>query len=95
FYCEQRFIKEDPKWCQEWDHLNNNPQDNRPENMVWAHAQCNEKKKYNIDWNTIAAEKLKKNVKLNKLKNIHVVGKGCFSKMGEKRFNLKIFKIFR
>ena len=65
FYCEQRFIKEDPKWCQEWDHLNNNPQDNRPENMVWAHAQCNEKKKYNIDWNIIAAEKLKKNVKLH------------------------------
>ena len=31
---------------------------------------------------------LKKNVKLNKLKNIHVVGKGCFSKKGEKWLNL-------
>ena len=63
FYCEQRFIEHDPKYCKEWDHLNNIPQDNRPENMVWTHADCNEKKKYNIEWQVRATDKLKKNVR--------------------------------
>ena len=65
FFCEQRFIEHDPRWCQEWEHLNNNDDDNRPENMVWAHAQCNEKKKYNAEWQVLAADKLKKNVKFH------------------------------
>lgn len=62
-YCEQRFIEHDSKYCKEWDHLNNNAQDNRVENMAWAHAICNERKKFNPDYQIIASEKLKKNVK--------------------------------
>ncbi len=65
FFCEQRFIDHDPRYCKEWEHLNNNDDDNRPENMVWAHAICNEKKKYNPDWQILASEKLKKNVKFH------------------------------
>jgi len=63
FYCEQRFIPSNSKWAQEWDHLNNNTEDSRPENLVWAHADCNEKKKYNTDWQILAQEKLNANVK--------------------------------
>ncbi len=63
FFCEQRFIPNKSKWLQEWEHLNNNPEDNRPENLVWAHAYCNEKKKYKTDWQILAQEKLEANVK--------------------------------
>jgi hypothetical protein len=62
FYCQQQFIENDTDYCKEWEHLNNNTGDNRPENLVWAHAKCNELKKKNFDWQFKAHEKLKKNV---------------------------------
>lgn len=63
FYCEQPFIEHDKLYCKEWEHLNNNAEDNRPENFVWAHARCNELKKTNTDWQIRAHDKLKKNVR--------------------------------
>ena len=64
-YCGQEFINGDKDYQKEWDHLNNNDSDNRPENLVWAHARCNELKKTNADWQIIALEKLKKNERWN------------------------------
>ena len=75
FYCEQRFIPSNPKYVQEWEHLNNNEEDNRPENLVWAHADCNEKKKYNTDWQILAQEKLNANVKWHDSESLGERGK--------------------
>ncbi len=75
FYCEQRFIPSNPKCVQEWDHLNNNKGDSRPENLVWAHADCNKKKKYNIDWQILAQEKLSANVKWHDSESLGEGGK--------------------
>lgn len=63
FYCGQEFIEHDKEYAKEWEHLNNNEKDNRPENMAWAHSRCNELKKTNSDWQVLAFEKLKKNVR--------------------------------
>ena len=63
FYCEQRFIKS-KKWQKVWDHLNNNESDNRPENLVFAHFYCNEKKRFDGEYQILAHEKLKENEKL-------------------------------
>jgi len=45
----------------EFDHLNNNDKDNRPENHALVHHSCNVKKKYSPELQIIAAEKLKEN----------------------------------
>lgn len=62
-FCKQEFIENDDLYCKEWDHLNNNSQDNRPENLCWAHAICNERKKHSPEWQVIAMDQLKKNVR--------------------------------
>jgi len=62
FFCEQIFLEGDPRWKKEWEHLNNNPEDNRPENLVWVHHLCNQKKKNNTDWQILANEKLQENI---------------------------------
>ncbi|WP_179364917.1 hypothetical protein [Nitrosarchaeum sp. AC2] len=61
FYCKQPFHEDSKDLCLEWDHLNDNDGDNRLENMVWAHAICNEDKKTNFDWKNLAQDKLKEN----------------------------------
>jgi len=61
FYCKQEFIDRDPDYQKEFEHLNNNDSDNRPENLVWAHSKCNELKKNNVEWQVLAHEKLRKN----------------------------------
>ena len=61
FYCKQLFHADSKTLCREWEHLNDNDTDNRPENMVWAHAICNEEKKNNFDWKQLALDKLKEN----------------------------------
>ena len=63
FYCKQEFIAHDAEFKQEWEHLNNNPGDNRPENLVWAHARCNEIKKKKAEWQVLAIDKLNENVR--------------------------------
>ncbi len=60
-FCEQRFIIGNPKWRRVIDHLNNNEQDNRVENLGVVHAYCNEQKKNNIEFQVMASEKLKEN----------------------------------
>jgi len=57
-YCSQTFTDTNPA---EYEHLNNNENDNRPENLVLSHHSCNVKKKYNTDFQILAAEKLKEN----------------------------------
>ncbi|MGI0027133.1 MAG: HNH endonuclease, partial [Nitrosopumilaceae archaeon] len=44
-----------------FDHLNNNRQDNRLENLCLAHQRCNVKKATYLDYQIIANECLKKN----------------------------------
>jgi len=60
FYCNGEFTNNHPA---EYDHLNNNPDDSRPENLVFAHHECNNKKKNNSDWQIRAREKLLQNEK--------------------------------
>jgi len=64
FYCEQRFIQNIKKWQKVWDHLNNNESDNRPENLVFAHWDCNEKKRFHGEFQIMAYDKLKENERL-------------------------------
>ena len=58
FYCKEEFSENRPA---EYDHLNNNPDDNRVENIVLNHHECNNKKKFNTDWQIRAQEKLAQN----------------------------------
>ena len=63
FYCEQRFLNKSIKWKRVFDHLDCNDSHNYPENLVLAHAYCNEVKKYKVEWQMIALEKLKDNIR--------------------------------
>jgi hypothetical protein len=61
FYCKQKldhhtFV---------YDHLNNNREDNRIENIVTACQSCNNKKPHNYDHQIMASEKLEQNLKSN------------------------------
>ena len=61
FYCKMPFVPQVPKWSLEFDHLNCNREDNRIENLVITHQECNQKKKYDSDMQILAREKLKEN----------------------------------
>lgn len=65
FYCEEGFAKENPAI---WEHLNGDDHDNRFDNLVWSHQQCNVKKSFNFDWQIKAIDKLKENVRNNFLR---------------------------
>jgi len=58
FYCGGDFDANHPP---EWEHLNNNPNESRVENLVLSHHECNNKKKSNTDWQIKAMEKLGQN----------------------------------
>ena len=58
FYCKDNFSETHPA---EYEHLNNNETDNRLENLAFSHHECNNKKKFNTDWQVLATEKLRKN----------------------------------
>ena len=45
----------------EYEHLNSDEKDNRPENLGLAHHSCNVKKKYNADLQILARKKLQEN----------------------------------
>ncbi len=60
-YCKMLFVPQVPKWSREFDHLNCNREDNRIENLVIAHQECNQKKKYDSDMQILALEKLRQN----------------------------------
>ena len=57
-YCKGEFTEIRPP---EWEHLNNNPNDSRPENLIFAHKECNNRKKFNPEYQVIAHEKLIQN----------------------------------
>lgn len=63
FYCMGIFVPEYLPLSEEWDHLNDKEWDNRIENLVFAHRECNNKKKDNSDWQILAKEQLKQNEK--------------------------------
>jgi hypothetical protein len=65
----REFVPEVEKWKREFEHLNNDDTDHRVENLVFAHRECNNKKKKDIDWQLLAQKKLKDNEK-----NGHVDG---------------------
>lgn len=57
FYCKQQLSMNKLAF----DHLNNNRKDNRMENLVLCHQSCNIKKISNLDYQVMAAQKLKEN----------------------------------
>jgi hypothetical protein len=63
FYDKQPFVDSIPGMQRNFDHLNNDPLDNRIENLVLCHADCNQKKKWDFDMQLLAHEKLKENVR--------------------------------
>jgi len=68
FYCkieglDPRFIPQLTGHELNFDHLNDNEMDQRVENLVFAHAMCNQKKKDKYDWKIKALEKLEENIK--------------------------------
>ncbi len=62
FYCKMPFEKS-IVWHRSVsrDHLNDNPNDNRLENKVLCHQDCNIIKEHFIDWKILALEKLRMN----------------------------------
>jgi len=62
-FCELLFVFNHKHWRQVWEHLNNNDDDHRVENLAWAHSICNEQKKNNTDYQIIAREKFISNIK--------------------------------
>ncbi len=59
FYCKKEFGKERPIF----EHLNSDPRDNRPENLVLSCQSCNIKKIDDIELSRIADDKLEQNVR--------------------------------
>ncbi len=57
-YCKKDFERYYPP---EFDHLNNDSSDNRPENLVLVHHSCNNRKKMNAEWQILANQKLEEN----------------------------------
>lgn len=63
FYDKMPFVNEIPGLRRTIDHANNNEQDNRVENLLLAHWECNEKKKTNADMQFIAKDALIANIR--------------------------------
>ncbi|MBT4328100.1 MAG: hypothetical protein HOD60_14540 [Candidatus Nitrosopelagicus sp.] len=63
FYCLMGFEPKVERWKREFDHLNNDNSDHRIENLVLAHKECNNKKKWDSDWQIKAHAKLDDNTK--------------------------------
>ncbi len=57
-FCKEGFTAIHPY---EYEHLNNNYRDSRPENIVKAHHECNVRKIRNPEFQVIAHEKLREN----------------------------------
>jgi len=61
FFDAMPFVPEVTKWSKTFHHLNKNTEDNRPENMVYAHEECNRFCDNDPDWQIRSIEKLKEN----------------------------------
>lgn len=62
FYCAMPFVQEVESLKRTFDHLNNDWDDNRIENLVLCHFECNNKKRNDLEMQMIALDKLKKNL---------------------------------
>ena len=60
FYCHDEFPDNHPA---EYDHLNDDLNDSRVENLILCHHECNNKKKNSYDWQILARDKLIQNEK--------------------------------
>lgn len=63
FFCLLMFVDEISKWNRTYHHLNKNTEDNRPENLVFAHEECNRFCEEKPDWQILSKEKLLHNEK--------------------------------
>ncbi len=63
FFCVMSFVEGAEKWSRTYHHLNKNTEDQRPENLVFAHAECNRMVETNTDWQILSKEKLEENLK--------------------------------
>lgn len=63
FFCLMMFVAEVAKWNRTYHHLNKNTEDNRPENLVFAHDECNILCETKTDWQIRSKEKLLDNEK--------------------------------
>jgi hypothetical protein len=63
FFDKMPFVQEVLKWKRTWHHLNKNTEDNRPENLVFAHEECNRQCENKPDWQILSKEKLLDNEK--------------------------------
>lgn len=61
FFDKMPFVPEVTKWSKTYHHLNKNTEDNRPENLVFAHEECNRFCDVNTDWQILSANKLHEN----------------------------------
>lgn len=62
FFCKQPFHSEISGLERVIDHANNKENDHRIENSLIAHMKCNDEKKWNIDFQILALDALKKNL---------------------------------
>lgn len=61
FFDEMPFVQQVTKWSKTYHHLNKNTEDNRPENIVYAHEECNRFCDNDPDWQILSMDKLKEN----------------------------------
>ncbi len=61
FFDAMPFVQQVTKWSKTYHHLNKNTEDNRPENIVFAHEECNRFCDNDPDWQIRSIEKLKEN----------------------------------
>lgn len=58
------FVDLHPQFKRELEHLNNNPADQRPENIALTHAMCNKKRRDgHAEMDLLAKEKLEENIR--------------------------------
>lgn len=79
-YDLELFIETIPGMRRTIDHLNDNPQDNKVENLALCHFICNQKKKTNFGMKLIALTKLRENISLI----AESLGEGVGARAGQK-----------
>lgn len=62
-FCEQRFIEGHSKWRRTWEHLDNDDANQELWNLAWAHFYCNNIKKGNPEFQSIAFDIIQRNKK--------------------------------
>jgi len=63
FFCVMPFVQGVLKWSRTYHHLNKNTEDQRIENLVFAHEECNRRVEHDTDWQIRSKEKLQENLK--------------------------------